>query len=216
MRFYRCPVPMLVLLTLLLLPGCRSQSEQTPTPAAVIHSSFDGDHAYAMLQAQCAFGVRPPGSSAHEKCKTYILNQLTPLADKVSTQTFSYHDSDRHVTLHLTNIIGVINPAAKKKICLFTHWDTRPTADQDLDHKDQPIMGADDGASGTAALVGTSPRVSCPAPGGRRRAAFCGRRGLGARREPHVLGLYLLRAEPWYLQAGLCDPAGHDRPEKTS
>lgn len=136
-------------LPLLLLSGCRSHSE---TPPAV-RSSFNGDRAFAGLSAQCAFGVRPPGSAAHEKCKAYILSQLTPFVDKTSTQTFSYHDSDRRVTLHLTNIVGIINPSAKKKICLFTHWDTRPTADQDLDHKDRSILGADDGASGTAALL---------------------------------------------------------------
>ena len=140
-------------LPLLLLSGCRSQSQPPAAPPPAVHSSFSGSQAFDMLNAQCAFGVRPPGSAAHEKCKAYILQQLTPYADKVSTQTFPYHDSDRHVTLHLTNIIGVINPAAKKKICLFTHWDTRPTADQDLDHKNAPIMGADDGASGTAALL---------------------------------------------------------------
>ncbi len=141
-------------LPLVLLSGCRSQTATVmaaPPPAA--HSSFDENQAFSMLQAQCDLGVRPPGSAAHEKCKAYILQQLTPYVDKVSTQPFLYHDSDRHVTLHLTNIIGVINPAAKKKICLFTHWDTRPTADQDLDHKDKPIMGADDGASGTAVLL---------------------------------------------------------------
>lgn len=143
-------------LLLLLLSGCRTQSQtpaQTQAAPLAVHSSFSADRAFADLTAQCAFGVRPPGSAAHEKCKAYILQQLTPNVDKVSTQTFNYHDSDRKVTLHLTNIIGVINPAAKKKICLFTHWDTRPTADQDLDHKDRPILGADDGASGTAALL---------------------------------------------------------------
>ena len=140
-------------LPLLLLSGCRSQSQPPPAAPPAVHSSFSGSQAFSMLQAQCDLGVRPPGSAAHEKCKTYILQQLTPYADKVTTQPFVYHDSDRRVTLHLTNIIGVINPNAKKKICLFTHWDTRPTADQDLDHKDKPILGADDGASGTAALL---------------------------------------------------------------
>lgn len=140
-------------LPLLLLSGCRSRSQTPAAPPPAARSSFSGTQAFSMLEAQCAFGVRPPGSAAHEKCKAYILGQLTPSVDKVSAQPFVYYDSDRHVTLHLTNIIGVINPNAKKKICLFTHWDTRPTADQDLDHKDKPIMGADDGASGTATLL---------------------------------------------------------------
>ena len=147
------PLPLLSLSVLLLLSGCRTHSQTNAMPVPIAHSAFDGDHAYAMLKAQCDLGVRPPGSAAHEKCKAYILQQLTPNVDKTDTQPFIFHDPERNVTLHLTNIIGVINPSATKKILMFTHWDTRPTADQDLDHKDRPIMGADDGASGVAALL---------------------------------------------------------------
>ena len=147
------PLPLLSLSVLLLLSGCRTHSQTNAMPVPIAHSAFDGNHAYAMLKAQCDLGVRPPGSAAHEKCKAYILQQLTPNVDKTDTQPFIFHDPERNVTLHLTNIIGVINPSATKKILLFTHWDTRPTADQDLDHKDRPIMGADDGASGVAALL---------------------------------------------------------------
>lgn len=144
----------MLLLPLLALPGCHGggapQAQVAPPPPAV-RSDFDGDRAYADLVAQCQLGVRPPGSKAHEECRKFIIQQLTPYVDKVDTQPFTFHDPDRHVTLHMTNIIGVINPAATRKIMVFTHWDTRPTADEDLDHKDRPIMGADDGASGTAA-----------------------------------------------------------------
>ena len=157
---HRCPalLSFLSLSTLLLTAGCRTNSQAVapplpPAPPPAVRSAFDGDRAYAMLKAQCDLGVRPPGSAAHEKCKDYILRQLTPFVDKTDTQAFTFRDDDRNVTLHLTNIIGVINPTAAKKILLFTHWDTRPTADQDLEHKDKPIMGADDGASGTAALL---------------------------------------------------------------
>lgn len=150
-------LPLVSLSALLLAAGCRTQSQTIANaqaaPPPAVRSAFDGDRAYAMLQAQCALGVRPPGSAAHEKCRAYILRLLALNVDKVDTQPFPYHDPARQVTLHLTNIIGVINPAAAKKVLLFTHWDTRPTADQDLDHKDRPIMGADDGASGTATLL---------------------------------------------------------------
>ncbi len=151
-----------LLFPLIFIAGCRTQSQTVapvvptapaPPPITATRSAFDGDQAFAALLTQCALGVRPPGSAAHEKCKEYILKQLAPSVDKMDTQLFTFHDPARHVTLHLTNIIGVINPTATKKICLFTHWDTRPTADQDLDHKDKPIMGADDGASGTATLL---------------------------------------------------------------
>ncbi len=144
---------LLALLPLLLLPGCRTQSQAPSAAPPAQHSAFDGETAYQMLVAQCDLGPRPPGSAAHEKCKALILQDLHPYADEVITQPFTFHDNSRHVTLNLTNILAVINPTAKKKVMLFTHWDTRPTADNDVDHKDRPIVGADDGASGTAVLL---------------------------------------------------------------
>jgi Zn-dependent M28 family amino/carboxypeptidase len=137
--------------------GCHSQSAspQPVPPPPPVAAHFDGAAAYSILQAQCDFGPRTPGTAAHEQCKKYILDQISPTVDTWKLQPFAFKDPDRHVTLHLTNIIGEINPNASKKILLFTHWDTRPTADQELDDskKKQPITGADDGASGTAVLI---------------------------------------------------------------
>ncbi len=51
------------------------------------------------------------------------------------------------------NIIGAINPEKKKRILLCAHWDSRFHADQDTKRKNEPILGADDGASGVAVLL---------------------------------------------------------------
>lgn len=162
-RFVACAA-LVVLLT-----GCRAQSVSAPpSPSAVpvqadTHTPrvasggppFDGARAFQALQAQCNLGPRKPGTPAHERGKALILSELTPYVNKVVTQHWSFHDNARHVTLPLTNILGIINPNASKKVMLFTHWDTRPTADQELDaaNKAKPILGADDGASGTAVLL---------------------------------------------------------------
>lgn len=149
----------------LFLSGCRSHSQTlAPSAAAAIPGAvstsvggpnFSGAEAFDMLKAQCDFGPRKPGTAAHELCKDYIVKQLTPYADKIVTTHWNWRDDSRHVTLPLTNILAIINPGASKKVMLFTHWDTRPTADQELDvaNKKKPILGADDGASGTAALL---------------------------------------------------------------
>jgi len=151
-----------LVLCISVVSGCHSQTTApqfaapaaSPSPVAFV-SHFDGAHAYTLLQAQCAFGPRTPETAAHERCKKYIIDQLSPNVDSWKLQPFTWYDPDRHVTLHLNNVIGEINPTASKKILLFTHWDTRPTADQEVldDKKKQPIMGADDGASGTAVLL---------------------------------------------------------------
>jgi len=52
-------------------------------------------------------------------------------------------------------VIASFGPAEGKEILLCAHWDTRPTADEELDaiKQKQPIIGANDGASGVAVLM---------------------------------------------------------------
>ena len=53
------------------------------------------------------------------------------------------------------NIIAHFNPSAKKRVILFSHWDSRPWADQDGNEKTRrtPIDGANDGASGVGVIL---------------------------------------------------------------
>jgi Zn-dependent M28 family amino/carboxypeptidase len=74
----------------------------------------------------------------------------------VTVQEFDHLFLQQKVKLY--NIIAVLksDPKAKagklKGILLCTHWDSRPWADQDIDIQKQklPIIGANDGLSGTA------------------------------------------------------------------
>ncbi|MGO8670234.1 MAG: M28 family peptidase [Capsulimonadaceae bacterium] len=145
-----------VLLSLTGGPSRQAAADGTLAPPAAVQPAarpaFDATRSYSMLAAQCAFGPRVPQTPAHDNCKDYILKQLTPYVDKVYVDDFPYRDDNRHKSLVLTNIFGVINPDAPRKILLLTHWDSRPTADQEpmLVDREKPIPGADDGASGTA------------------------------------------------------------------
>ena len=116
---------------------------------------FNGNAAFTHLVAQCDFGPRNPGSVGHQKALDYFLNVLTTLADTVSTQSFTeiMPRSKQKVEMH--NVIAQFNPKAKKQIMISAHWDTRPWGDRSLSimRKDQPILGANDGASGVAILL---------------------------------------------------------------
>ena len=116
---------------------------------------FNGNAAFTHLVAQCDFGPRNPGSVGHQKALDYFLNVLATLADTVSTQSFTevMPRSKQKVEMH--NIIAQFNPKAKKQIMISAHWDTRPWGDRSLSimRKDQPILGANDGASGVAILL---------------------------------------------------------------
>jgi len=155
-------------LGLVALSGCHANSSINSSPPAVAAKpvdsapkatvggpAFDGDHAFSLLKKQCDFGPRVPNTKGHDQCLSFIETELSPYVDKVERQHFTFSDTSRHKRLDLTNVIGVINPNASRKIMLLTHWDTRPTADQEIDAADKakPILGADDGASGTAALL---------------------------------------------------------------
>ncbi|MDR3706948.1 MAG: M28 family peptidase [Capsulimonadaceae bacterium] len=142
-----------------LIGGCRADvpavSQDRPANTSATRIAFDDNRAFSDLTAQCAFGPRVPGTAAHQKCAAYIEDQLKTVVDQVRTQDFTYQDPHKKISIPMTNIFGVINPAASRKIMLCAHWDTRPTADQDFDpaNRSKPIPGADDGASGVAVLL---------------------------------------------------------------
>ncbi len=137
-------VAVLASLTLLLqLTACSRRS------IASDHPPFDANRAFQLLVQQCDFGPRPVGTPAHLKTRDFLLAEMQKYADKTVAQNFTYKG------MPLTNIIGVFNPKAKRAILLCGHWDTRPTADQEIDpaKRKLPIPGADDGASETAVLL---------------------------------------------------------------
>jgi Zn-dependent M28 family amino/carboxypeptidase len=72
----------------------------------------------------------------------------------VVQQTWT-HTTKTGRRLPLRNILARLNPDAKERVLYLTHWDTRPTADNELDPADQlrAIDGANDGASGVGLFL---------------------------------------------------------------
>ncbi|HEX8835198.1 MAG TPA: M28 family peptidase [Abditibacteriaceae bacterium] len=130
-------------------------------------SAFDGNRAFSLLRAQCDFGPRPLGTPAHEKTAAFLLEQLEPLVDEVKTQKWKQYikyGPGAGQTFAMTNILALVRGSddegkkpeeIRPDLMLSAHWDTRPVADQDLisANRKQPILGANDGASGVAVLL---------------------------------------------------------------
>jgi hypothetical protein len=123
-----------------------------------LNSSFSAVAAWGRLKEQCDFGPRAPGTDGHARCLEYLTNTLKPLANRVDPQPFTFQDGNRQI--RMTNLIARFDPAsgsprAGTGVILAAHWDTRPTADQEIDPGDRrrPILGANDGASGVAVLL---------------------------------------------------------------
>lgn len=125
-----------VVLLGILTGGCRASSVQ---------KTFDGQRAYQHVLAQCDLGPRPTGSAAGWAVGDYIITELEELEWAVTSQEFTYKEAKGR------NIVG--RRGRGPIVILGAHYDTRPYADRDPVDKNQPILGANDGASGVAVLL---------------------------------------------------------------
>ncbi len=147
----------------LLLASCNScKSNKTGNPQTIINvpsysqvsPNFNSDSAFLFIETQVNFGPRVPNTSAHEACGDYLVSKLNEFGADVIQQKTVLKTYDG-ISLNARNIIGVYNPDLKKRVLLFAHWDTRPFADQEANtsERTQPILGANDGASGVGVLL---------------------------------------------------------------
>lgn len=148
----------------LLLAACggeeKSKTEEQKTPETTspveekkfLRGNFDADSAYQFVYKQVEFGPRVPGTATHAACADYLEATLKRFATTVIRQTGSAKAFNGK-QLPIFNIVGSFNPDVKPRILLAAHWDTRPFADQDEERTDQPILGANDGASGVGVLL---------------------------------------------------------------
>jgi glutaminyl-peptide cyclotransferase len=108
---------------------------------------FEGEEAFKHVEAQMAFGSRPPGSDALRQTGDYILAELAEQNWIAESQEFT------HNGVVLRNIIGKTSVGRGPVIIIGAHYDTRWFADQDPMDKNLPVPGANDGASGAAILL---------------------------------------------------------------
>ncbi|RME27499.1 MAG: M28 family peptidase, partial [Candidatus Zixiibacteriota bacterium] len=118
---------------------------------------FDGTAAMGVLQKQVAFGPRVPGTDPWVQCRRYLMDQLKEYGLSVDSQSFTFVDPYSGRTVPLVNIIASYRGAdsTDKALLLAAHWDSRPRTDYPSKAAlaDQPIPGANDGASGVAVLI---------------------------------------------------------------
>jgi Zn-dependent M28 family amino/carboxypeptidase len=122
----------------------------TGIPHQVSHAPlFDGESAFDFLSDQCDFGPRPPGSENLSLCREYIAGTLESFGWTVTFQEFTYQETE------CVNIIAKWGGFDNASILLGAHYDTRPlaTAEPNPEDRLRPVLGANDGASGTAVLM---------------------------------------------------------------
>lgn len=150
----------IMVVLLLTLVSCgddnANKSTKVSPPAQVAYTpkspAFQSDSAYYFIEKQVSFGPRVTNSKAHQACGDWLVNELKKYTEQVTEQktVVTHFDGQK---LNVRNIIAAINPKATKRILLCAHWDTRPFADEDVQRKDEPILGANDGGSGVGVLL---------------------------------------------------------------
>ena len=145
-------------LSFLALGSCKNQKPTNENvvadSTAVTKIQFNADSAFASIETQCDFGPRVPNSQAHADCGDYIVAQMKAKGLQVTEQRVNQKAWDG-TTLKTHNIIGAYNPEAPKRVVIAAHWDSRPWCDADPDSSrhHEPVMAANDGASGVAVML---------------------------------------------------------------
>jgi hypothetical protein len=116
--------------------------------------SFNADSALYFVKAQTGFGPRVPGSKAHAECANWLKTKLLEYTPDVSVQEFKSRVYSGQVFTG-KNIIASFGAGKKARLMFCAHWDSRPYADYDPDpaKRSEPVMAANDGASGVGVLL---------------------------------------------------------------
>lgn len=118
-----------------------------PPPPQMMPETAVGEIAYQHVLDQVAFGPRPTGSEANRRTGDYIIEHLKTSGWMVEEQPFTYQGVTGR---------NIIARAGKGPVAIIgAHYDTRKRADQDPDLtlQAEPVIGANDGASGVAVLL---------------------------------------------------------------
>lgn len=146
-------VYLILVSALVFYTACRQGSQKVPQADVQVKVPvFNADTAYALVKKQLDFGPRYTNSAGHAAVRDWLLQKMEQYADEVIRQDFSAQAYTGE-TLNGANIIARYKPEVAERVLLCAHYDTRHIADKDTARQDQPIAGADDGASGVAVLL---------------------------------------------------------------
>lgn len=144
-------VPFLLLIFLLtacqpsfILSSPTPSSEPTPTSPP----RFDGERALGNIERQLSFGPRTPSSAGHAQILSWLLSVLQEEGWEVELQ-------EEVVMGHTAYNVVARRGEGSAPILLGAHYDTRLYADRDQSpaRRNEPVPGANDGASGVAVLL---------------------------------------------------------------
>jgi len=117
---------------------------------------FHEERAFADLERICRqFGPRPSGSPAAEAQRQWAAEWFRSLGGVTSFQEFTSLHPLTEEPVGMANLIGSWWPERRSRLLIGAHADTRPFPDREPDpsRRRDPFLGANDGASGVAAVI---------------------------------------------------------------
>jgi hypothetical protein len=107
-------------------------------------SPLSGERAMEHVRAQVAFGPRPPGSQALQKCREYIAGQMKSVGYEIEEDAFMAQTP--YGPIRMNNLIARRGKGNKSAIVLATHYDTKLMEGKNF-------VGANDAGSSTGLLI---------------------------------------------------------------
>jgi Zn-dependent M28 family amino/carboxypeptidase len=134
-----------------------------PEPASA--PAFDSTRAFADLAELVALGPRPAGSAASAAARALIGDRLRQAGFRVETQELDVRGPEGR-SVRMTNVVGVKGGARPEILLLVTHYDTKAI-------DGVRFVGANDGASGAAAMLEIARQLGPRQTAHEIRLAFC-------------------------------------------
>ncbi|TVQ03019.1 MAG: M28 family peptidase [Planctomycetaceae bacterium] len=125
----------------------------------VIPAPYDADRAFRYLVEICDLGPRPSASEAMLRQQEMLTEFFEQRGGAVELQPFRTRHPETGESVELANLIARWHPDRPKRYLLAAHYDTRPFPDRDPVNPRGRFVGANDGASGVAALMELSHHI---------------------------------------------------------
>lgn len=143
-------IVLIMLLSTTISSGNSQQIYQGSDPCdSIPELQFNATKANHSVSWQTSLGYRLPGSDASAELRQSITENLTEWSFTES--------SHQRANFTLTNLVGTYSPGntTGQNVIFVAHYDSRYIADRDDNesNRNQPILGANDGASGVAVLI---------------------------------------------------------------
>ncbi|MFX1568343.1 MAG: M28 family peptidase [Promethearchaeota archaeon] len=112
---------------------------------------FNGNNAYNYVQDQLDIGYRIPGTQERINCTEYFISKFKEIDINFSNILHNFTVD----TIDCQNILFKLNENQSNIVILGAHYDSRAKATKDpiIANRNNPVPGANDGASGSAVLI---------------------------------------------------------------